>query len=274
MIEAQGFTASPGHTDLGRPGSGLDAIDVRRIEAVCAPLRALHTEGLLAGLFDGLDEAAALVDLVARYCVLDHAALLIAVDDFEAALAALPALGVRPSTLVPSVIVKARLAERYAVRAELLDVRLTHAALRSSAGADRTLEIFMLRRTLGLPAGLIEQERVFELERHFAMRLPDPNPVIIEGLRWVLRTRAEFHWDGGGYNPHDRPAAGGTNVLYFLRLAPDGKGGVRRERLEIKFFGDFSAIADTHLAPCADGAPAWEVPPGAPHAWSTRPRRL
>ncbi len=232
----------------------IDEVDVRRIEAVCVPLRSLNTEGLLAGLFDGIDGSAELVALVAAYCVLDHAALLIAVDDFDAALAALASLGLEPSALVPSVIVRARLGERYGVRPDLLDVRLTHASLRSDAGAGRTVEIFMVRRTPELPPGLVEQERAFELERHFAMRLPQPNPIIIEGLRWVLRTRAEFHWDGGGYNPHDRAAAGGTSVLYFLRLIPDGSGKIRRERLEVKFFGDYSAITSTHTTTPPAGA--------------------
>ncbi|WP_261555783.1 hypothetical protein [Frankia tisae] len=227
-------------------GSALDQVDIRRIEAVCAPLRSLNTEGLLTGLLEGIDGAAELVALVARYCVLDHAALLIAVDDFDAALTALASLGIAPSALVPSVIVRARLSERYGVRPDQLDVRLTHASLRSDAGADRTVEIFMVRRTPELPPGLVEQERAFELERHFAMRLPEPNPIVIEGLRWLLRTRAEFHWDGGGYNPHDRAAAGGTSVLYFLRLIPDGPGKIRRERLEVKFFGDYSTITSTH----------------------------
>ncbi|KJE25534.1 hypothetical protein FF36_00150 [Frankia torreyi] len=240
-------------TGRGAP-TAIDEVDVRRIEAVCVPLRSLNTEGLLAGLFDGIDGSAELVALVAAYCVLDHAALLIAVDDFDAALAALASLGLEPSALVPSVIVRARLGERYGVRPDLLDVRLTHASLRSDAGAGRTVEIFMVRRTPELPPGLVEQERAFELERHFAMRLPQPNPIIIEGLRWVLRTRAEFHWDGGGYNPHDRAAAGGTSVLYFLRLIPDGSGKIRRERLEVKFFGDYSAITSTHTTTPPAGA--------------------
>ncbi|WP_235825666.1 hypothetical protein [Candidatus Frankia alpina] len=235
-------------------GSALDQVDLRRIEAVCAPLRSLNTEGLLTGLLEGIDGAAELVALVARYCVLDHAALLIAVDDFDAALTALASLGIVPSAPVPSVIVRARLGERYGVRPDQLDVRLTHASLRSDAGADRTVEIFMVRRTPELPPGLVEQERAFELERHFAMRLPEPDPIVIEGLRWLLRTRAEFHWDGGGYNPHDRAAAGGTSVLYFLRLIPDGSGKIRRERLEVKFFGDYSTITSTHTNTSPAGA--------------------
>ncbi|WP_205447150.1 hypothetical protein [Candidatus Frankia alpina] len=186
--------------------------------------------------------------------MLDHAALLIAVDDFDAALTALASLGIVPSAPVPSVIVRARLGERYGVRPDQLDVRLTHASLRSDAGADRTVEIFMVRRTPELPPGLVEQERAFELERHFAMRLPEPDPIVIEGLRWLLRTRAEFRWDGGAYNPHDRAAAGGTSVLYFLCLIPDGSGKIRRERLEVKFFGDYSTITSTHTNTSPAGA--------------------
>lgn len=228
---------------------GLSGVDARRIETVCRALRSYSTEGLLTELLDGVDRADELVVLIAKYCVFDHAALLVIVDDVDEMLADLPGHGVRPSAVVPSVIVKARLARRYGIAPELLDVRLTHARLDVTASMSRTLEVFILRRTDDVPAALVQRERVEELERHFAMRLSAPDQVVIQGLRTVLREHGGFAWDGGGYNPHDDAAAGGTSVLYFLRLVPDGAGGTRRRRLEIKFAGDFSKITNANVEP-------------------------
>jgi hypothetical protein len=232
---------------------GLDPVDAHRIGAVCRALRSYSTEGLLTELLDGVWRADDLVALVAKYCVFDHAALLVFVDDFDEMLAGLPAIGVRPAAVVPSVIVKSRLSRRYGIPPELLDVRLTHARLEIGENMSRTLEIFMLRRSSDVPAELVERERSAELERHFAMRLPEPDQIVIQGLRLLLRERGEFAWDGGGYNPHDNSEAGGTSVLYFLRSVPEGSGRVRRERLEVKFAGDFSEITNANVEPGLSG---------------------
>ena len=246
------------------PVRGLDPVDARRISVVCRALRSYSTEGLLTELLEGVEGADAIVRLVARYCVFDHAALLVFVDDFDEALAGLAAFDLRPAPLVPSVIVRRRLGERYGVAPERLDVRLTHAGLDAPGVSGRTLEVFMLRRSPELPAGLVERERAEEFELHYAMRLPEPDLVVIQGLRTVLRERGGFAWDGGGYNPHDNAAAGGTSVLYFLRAAPDGRGGTRRARLEIKFRGDYSAVTTRNTEPApipAQAVPAQGMPP-------------
>jgi hypothetical protein len=268
---ARSADRSPGPGDpVSAQNPGLEDVDAARIGAMCATLRLSSTEGLLAEVFAGVDGAAALVESISRHCTFDHGALLVFPDRFEDAMAALPALGANPGSVVQSVIVKSRLSERYGIDPADLDVRLTHATLAGPADAGRKIEIFMLRRSPELPASLIDRERALELERHVALRLLEPDPIVVQGLRWVLREHAGFAWDGGGYNPHDNAPAGGTSVLYFLGWTEDPAGGApRRNRLEVKFHGDYSYITSTHvdaaLAP-ARTTPANAQPAAAPRA--------
>jgi hypothetical protein len=92
----------------------------------------------------------------------------------------------------------------------------------------------------------VDRERSLELERHAALRVADPDPVVIQGLRWLLREQAGFSWDGGGYNPHDNHAAGGTSVMYFLRSTRDATGTPHRRRLELAFAGNYSDLTGNH----------------------------
>ncbi|MBL7499072.1 hypothetical protein [Frankia nepalensis] len=246
-------------SDAGDAGAatGLDDLDRARVRGVCASLRSSSLESLLGQVFADVDAAPALVDSISRHCVLDHCALLIFPDDFDHALRVLPELGALPGPVVPSVIVKARLAERYRVPADSLDVRITHATLAGATdvpGEPRpTIEMFMLRRSPDLPAGIVARERGLELERHVALRLVEPDPIVIQGLRWVLREHAGFGWDGGGYNPHDGAEYGGTSALYFLGWTQDPAGGTpRRQRIEIKFHGHYPDITTAHVEAARD----------------------
>jgi hypothetical protein len=259
MDGADVIGSARGSRNLTGPGpgtdSGLEDVDLQRIAALCAALRSSSTEGLLTEVFDGVDGAATLVDSISRHCTFDHGALLVFPNRFEDALAALPAMGVVPGDMVPSVIVKSRLSERYAIDPAHLDVRLTHATLTPTTGDTRTVELFMLCRSPELPAALVDRERAQELEHHLALRVHQPDPVVVQGLRWVLREQAGFVWDGGGYNPHDNPTAGGTSALYFLGWIPDPAGGApRRFRLEVTLHGDYSYITGTHVDAAARDA--------------------
>ncbi|WP_157845190.1 hypothetical protein [Pseudofrankia saprophytica] len=264
---------------------GLDDIDRARVRGVRDALASSSQAGLLSEVFAGVDAAESLIASISRHCVLDHCALLIFPDDFDGALGTLIELGATPGPVVPSVIVKGRLAERYGIPAESLDVRITHATLAGTAaptvgtaasavgtaasasaihatsggasvpptGRQPTIEMFMLRRSPSLPEGLVDRERGLELERHVALRLVEPDPIVIQGLRWVLREHAGFGWDGGGYNPHDNAEAGGTSALYFLGWTRDPAGGApRRQRIEIKFHGAFPDITDAHVEAARD----------------------
>jgi hypothetical protein len=261
---ARGSRSLPGTGPRTVPG--LEDADVQRIGDMCAALRSSSTEGLLTEVFDGVAGAATLVDSISRHCTFDHGALLVFPTRFEDAMAALPALGVVPGGMVPSVIVKSRLSERYSISPEHLDVRLTHATLTGTIGPTRMIELFMLCRSPELPAGLFDREREQELEHHVALRVHQPDPVVVQGLRWVLREQAGFLWDGGGYNPHDNADAGGTSALYFLGWMRDPAGGApRRLRLEVTFHGDYSYITSAHVDAARDATRAMPLPTQRPH---------
>jgi D-glycero-D-manno-heptose 1,7-bisphosphate phosphatase len=224
--------------DLDGP---LARVDHDRLRAVGDELTGLSAKDLLVReLSPHLDLAS--IDAIAGRCTLDHAALLIfprAVDEVPAALAA---RGWRPGPVIPSVVVKRRLCERYDLDPADTDVRLTHATRTDRGRPPRRVEIFMLA---GADHAIARRERDLELERHVALRLRDPDAATLDRLRRTLRDDAGFVWDGGGFNPDEHPHRGGMTVLYFARSGPASTGG-RMFRLELQAFGDFPEIADSH----------------------------
>ncbi|MGH3669489.1 MAG: hypothetical protein ACRDSH_02465, partial [Pseudonocardiaceae bacterium] len=176
-----------------------------------------------------------------------HYALLVFPESVEGVLHLLRTLEFQPNDVLPSVIVRQRLAHRYGLDPDLVEVWLTHGAITSWDGARGEIEVFMAPKGRGLSAEMVSAERRFEFEQHFALTVRDPGVAVLEWLRSVLRDTGGFLWDGGGYNPHEDPAGGGRTVLYLAKLVgvdPDA----RLCRLELKMAGDFSgSIEQCHL---------------------------
>jgi hypothetical protein len=184
----------------------LDEADRLRIHQLASFVRAQHTTSLLTLLAPRLDPAQQAA--IARTCSFIHAGLLIFPAELTAAIAELPALGLTPGPLLPSVVVRQRLASRCTPAAGP-EVWITHAAVTAAHGRD--LELFL---ATGTDPALVEDERAGNQESHFALH-GTGSPVQMSLVWEILTGPGGLIPDGGGYNPHEDPASGGRTVLYF-----------------------------------------------------------
>lgn len=216
-------------------GAGITAIDLGRIvglwKRLCGP------NG--GELFDGpVVRRAAAEPLLARHCCFDHIALLIFPSEHENVLTVLDGLGAAPGPVTASYVVRDRLARRYGLAVDRLDVRLVHARIPGSPDPGRGIEVFSLPHPGLLTEMAVCDERSQEHEKHVAFTVPAPSDYLLRELSHVL-VRLGMLPDGGGYNPCESPESGGVTVLYFAGVG---------ERLELKFLGSMPGILRRHLA--------------------------
>jgi hypothetical protein len=195
----------------------LDGADRERIRQIVAFVSTQETASLLSLIAPSLGSADAA--LVARMCGFIHAGLLIFPDNVAAAVAELPGLGIMPGPLLPSVVVRGRLAERHAF-ADPPDVSITHAAIPGCPGRD--IELFLVSGNDPAIAGVARDEREFNREAHFALQGRD-SPEETSRIWEILVGQGDLLPDGGGHNPHENPASGGRTVLYFRQQLPAGQ---------------------------------------------------
>jgi hypothetical protein len=201
----------------------LDGADRERIRQIVAFASTQDTRSLLSLIAPGLGSSD--VALVASTCGFAHAGLLVFPDNATAAVAELGGLGITPGPLLPSVVVRGRLAERHAF-AIPPDVLITHAAV--SGYPRREVELFLVSGDDPAIAGVARDEREFNREAHFALR----GTGSLEELSTIwemLVGPGGLLPDGGGHNPHENPTAGGRTVLYFQRQPSAGQWPARLE---------------------------------------------
>jgi hypothetical protein len=224
--------------------SSLDQADRRRVRQLAGFVHATGTAAsLLALLAPGLDAADRAS--VAGASVFAHAGLLVFPEDVTAALAELPDLGVAPGPLVPSVVVKRRLALRYCLEAAL-DVWITHAPVTGCPARDLELELFLVDGHGPSIAAAAADEQERNRESHFALE-GTGTPAEMWGTWKTLVDAGALLPDGGGYNPHENSAGGGRTVLYFrapppCRLADSPWPA----RLELVMSGHHAALLARH----------------------------
>lgn len=187
----------------------LDEADRLRIRRLASFVRAQDTASLLTMLTPRLEPAQRAA--ITRTCSFIHAGLLIFPTELTAAVAELPGLGATPGPLVPSVVVRQRLAERCALPAGP-EVWITHAAVTRASGRD--LELFLAPGNEPALALVAQDERASNQESHFALEGTGSQAEMSQ-VREILAGTGELIPDGGGYNPHENPASGGRTVLYF-----------------------------------------------------------
>ena len=187
----------------------------------------------LAGPGTGPDDTAA----VAQECSLDHVAVSLFPDDVDDVADWLRSKGFKVDAPVASVVVRERLARRYDLREEDLDVSILHGTVQLPSGGQRGVEVFCVPRHQA-PAEMTEREERERNEDHVAFKVGNPNPAVLAGLRSLLLDRFSMRPDGGGYNSFDDAAAGGRSVLYFSTA--DGR------RIELTCAGHFAKVIDTH----------------------------
>ena len=222
----------------------LDEADRLRIRQLASFVRAQQTTSLLTLLAPRLDPAQH--EAVARTCSFIHAGLLIFPAELTAAVAELPALGLTPGPLLPSVVVRQRLASRCGPAAGP-EVWITHAAVTAARGRD--LELFL---ATGTDPSLAEDERASNQESHFALH-GTGSPTQMSQVWEILTGPGRLIPDGGGYNPHENAASGGRTVLYFQ--APDQATLPWPPRTELALDGHHARLLATHQQTASQRTP-------------------
>lgn len=177
-------------------------------------------------------------------CQFAHVGLLIFPSSVAAGAEYLDDQGLAPGPLIPSVVVRERLARRYQIEPEHYDLTVTRLKIPMSPfGNPRpVVEVFMLGRdSLAFAEQIVLSERRFGFEDHIALSVRRPTPEILDDLFEVL-TQNGFLWEGGGHNPHEGPQ--GLTIFYFVAAADD-LGAVPR-RLELHAAGNFRSVLDCH----------------------------
>jgi hypothetical protein len=221
----------------------LDSHDEQRLNAALARLTGPAEENLFPRLAGD-----AATENVSEHLTFDHIATLVFPDTVQDVQAFLSGVGVDVGPPVTSVVVRGRLARRYGVPEQDLDVTIAHGYL---PGADRVgIEVFVLPRAIAdrVHHGIIARERRTEAESHSAWAVNS------DGLAEVWRTcreRLRMLPDGGGYNPLEDEAAGGRTVLYF-KVPPEISGAGRVRRVELACAGHQSYVLAAHRASRAD----------------------
>ncbi len=195
-------------------------------------------------------------DEVQRVLVFDHAAILVFPDGDDDVAELLRQAGFEVSAPVPSVVVRQRLADRYSVPDDILDVSIIRGSVQHASGGIRGVEVFALPRAGAEKAStqLIEQERERNTEGHLAFKVGAPETGNYELMRRLFHDHLSMWPDGGGYNPHDDAANGGRSVLYFS--APPVLGQpYRPHRLEITCSGHHPEVIAAHQRSTGGNAP-------------------
>ncbi|HEV2638212.1 MAG TPA: methyltransferase [Actinocrinis sp.] len=196
----------------------LDDTDLARLDRAVQHVQHLADADALA-LVAG-PRAAVDRSLSAAFC---HVGILVFPDRAEDVAEYLRNRGMAVHTPIPSVVVRQRLAARYAVAPERLPVDIITGEMPDG----RCLEVFVLPGLAdrAAPDGMAELERRGQTESHFAFELPGADRDRVDALRAALAEDHGLVPGGGGYNPDEDAAAGGRSVFYF-EAAP----GARADR--------------------------------------------
>lgn len=204
-VTATGIAPDPTAVD----NTGLTVADAVRVRGAVEYISTNDTGSVVAAALPTLSpsERASL----AAHCRLSHAALLVFPASIEELRAGVAALGLRIDRVNPSVVVRARLCERYQL--DDLDVVIAHATVRDRNGRPCSVEIFALITPPEL-GWIAVDERAENHESHLALEVVEPDPVVLDGLSHLLTRRGGMSTDGGGFNVHED-----VTVLYFRGLS-------------------------------------------------------
>ncbi|QKW18351.1 hypothetical protein HUT16_04075 [Kitasatospora sp. NA04385] len=180
--------------------------------------------------------------LTAQHCTFDHCGLLLFPRTLESGLRRLEELGLSPMPVVPSTVVRRRLAERYGLDPADCEVHITRLRLGLPTGRRHTaVEIFLLPRDGRAYSPRLEEAEVAAgYEQHTAFVVARPSTALLTRLVASWRTEAGLLTEGGGHNPHEGGPDGST-VMYFVR--EHAHPGPRR-RFELHCPGDLTPFID------------------------------
>jgi hypothetical protein len=180
---------------------------------------------------------------VAR-CRFAHRGVLVFPTSVDNAIVYFAERGLQPTPVVPSVIVRRRLSDRYGIQFEACEVSITHlGAALSATGHNLEVFLFPLATANALEPRMVRDERRLGFENHLAFEVMTPDVPTLEGLLAALQQDAGLVFEGGGHNRHED-----TTVFYFVRedWRTSSRSCGRFQRFELYCNGDFSTVIGRH----------------------------
>jgi hypothetical protein len=221
----------------------IEPADRDRIAEVVAFIRSNDTATVLAGMLPDLTEEDR--ETIRKHSRFVHAGLLVFPDKVADVRQVAEECGLTVGAVTPSVVVRDRLCRRYAKPHRSLEVGIVRAPVGSDGRRQREIEIFALALAPGAGLGEIaENERRHVHETHTALRIDNPDAVILSGLRALLTGPGRMTPDGGGYNAHED-----STVLYFRDAS---RANPLHRRLELIVKGRHRSALQGH---CVQSSP-------------------
>lgn len=226
------------HPTIHLAPAGTNLADRARIDQTVAFVRGHDDRRALAAVLPELGRE--YHAMMTAHCRFAHAALLIFPDRLDDARDDLRAYGLAPGEIWPSVVVRDRLCQRYAL-GQAPQVGIVHAPIDGDDGQRREIELFLLAAGPGTEhAAIADDERTWSWETHIAFDVSTPDPIVLSGLHAVLTGPGRLSCDGGGYNGYED-----VTVLYFRN---DTAPSRLARRLELRAAGRHADVLGTHLA--------------------------
>ncbi|MBC9719606.1 hypothetical protein H9Y04_44735 [Streptomyces sp. TRM66268-LWL] len=178
------------------------------------------------------------------HCAFSHCATLVFPTGEAAAMDYFAERGWSTQALIPSVLVKRRLADRYGISESDCPVSVTR--LSPAANPQCIVEVFLFpRAAVGPREYICRNERTHNFENHIGFQVKDPTSFRLNRLADMLEGDGRMLFEGAAYNPHE--GQHGTTMLYF---APDARAAHERRRFsrwELQCEGDLTGF--THTRP-------------------------
>ncbi|WP_051133433.1 hypothetical protein [Nocardia paucivorans] len=206
----------------------LDRFDRTAFDDALSFVRGAEVETVLAAMvprLTGRQRAA-----VAAHTVVAHTAALVFPATLEALVAELRGLGLAVGAPIPSVVVRDRLGQRYALDIGSLNVTIFHVREHADITGSPTVELFaLLVAAGGNSARIVDRERSERNESHIALQLAPTDHATAAEMTALLLEHGGLLPDGGGYNSFED-----CTSLYFRSPRTDGPLPYRRLELRVR----------------------------------------
>ncbi len=221
-----------------RTEHAFDAVDAHRLARTVDLARYFRRQSPQDILVSSYDAGSADVRALDAHCSFAHVGLLLFPTSVADGIEQLSSAGLVPEPVIPSVVVRRRLAERHGIDPRQADIGVTH--LRGVDGVP-AVELFLFARdSPALTREVISTERRHGFEEHVALLIERPSLGVLEELFDVLVRGHSLVWEGGGYNAHEGPD--GSTIFYFVAAG----GLLAPRRFELHALGDFRQVLGRH----------------------------
>ncbi|MBB5160012.1 acetylserotonin O-methyltransferase [Saccharopolyspora phatthalungensis] len=224
----------------------LDSQDEQRLKTAIDQTTKLAGQDSFASVAGAFANEEDIRDLPAEM-VFDHVAALIFPDTVEDVQDFLAERGFDVCAPVSSAVVRGRLARRYGVAEEDLEVSIIRAFSRHEGQGG--LEVFAVPRSCAdrVAPGMVAYERTNNPESHLAWVVTGD----LDKMRRICKERLLMRPDGGGHNPYQDIESGGRSVLYFRLPAPLAQSDLP-VRLELTCTGHYPDVLAAHIGSSAE----------------------